>query len=174
MRKTVLYIAMSLDGYVADNKGGVEWLHGDGSEPESMGTYFDFYETIDTIVMGYNTYHQITTELSPDKWVYEGKRCFVTTSREIEPHDDIIFTAEDPTILVEKLRAEEGKDIWICGGAAVAQALIAGDMIDEYRISIIPVLLGDGIPLFAETRKELKLRSSSQSNGITELYYTHR
>ena len=174
MRKTVLYIAMSLDGYIADKDGGVSWLVGDGSEPESIGTYPAFYETIDTIILGYNTYHQIINELSPEQWGYEGKKCYVVTSREIKTHDNIIFTAEDPTILVEKLRTEEGSDIWICGGAAIAQALIAADMIDDYRISIIPTILGDGVSLFTFTNKNFSLVSTSTSNGIVELHYKRR
>ncbi len=174
MRKTVLYIAMSLDGYIADKSGGVSWLKGDGSEPENRGTYPAFYDTIDTILLGYTTYHQIATKLSPDKWVYEGKQCIVLTSKEVAPHDDIVFTNQDLTTLIQSLKAEKGKDIWVCGGASIAQAMIAKGLIDEYRISIIPVLLGEGIPLFSTTHQELKLCSTSQNDGIVELHYINR
>ena len=63
MGKIVLYLAMSVDGYIADEQGGVGWLGGDGSEPGAPGSYPAFYETVDTIVMGWTTYHQIITEL---------------------------------------------------------------------------------------------------------------
>lgn len=66
MRKVVLYIAMSLDGYVADENGCVSWLSGDDSDPEATGSYLEFYKTIDTVLMRWRTYNQIITELPPD------------------------------------------------------------------------------------------------------------
>ena len=74
MRRVVVYIGMSLDGYIADRNGGVKWMTGDGSEPGSAGSYQQFIETVDTVLMGYRTYHQIVAELSGGSWVYRGKR----------------------------------------------------------------------------------------------------
>ena len=74
MRKISLFIAMSLDGYIADSKGSVEWLQGQG-DGEDIDTYSEFIKDIDTILMGWNTYHQIVTELSPNEWIY---RDFIT------------------------------------------------------------------------------------------------
>ena len=68
---------MSLDGYIADINGGVTWLEGDGSGTVSMDSFFSFYETIDTVVLGWKTYHQIMTELSPEEWPYKGKQSYV-------------------------------------------------------------------------------------------------
>ena len=68
MGKIVLYLAVSLDGYLADEQGGVRWLTGDGSEPDAPGSYPAFLDTVDAIVMGWTTYHQLITELSPDIW----------------------------------------------------------------------------------------------------------
>ena len=65
MRKVSLFIAMSLDGYIADNKGGVDWLEGQGDNNENMDSYSEFVKNIDTVVMGWNTYYQVATELSP-------------------------------------------------------------------------------------------------------------
>ena len=73
--KIVLYLAMSVDGYIADEQGGVSWLEGDGSKPDTSGSYPAFYETVEAIVMGWTTYHQIVTALSPDIWPYEGRPC---------------------------------------------------------------------------------------------------
>ncbi len=174
MRKTVLYIAISLDGYVAQKDGGIAWLAGDGSNPESMGTYPEFYNSIDTVVLGYKTYHQIVTELSPETWVYADKQSYVLTHREIQSTENITFTKENPAALIEKLKSQQGGDIWICGGATIAQRLLEADMIDEYRLSIIPVVLGEGIPLFAQSSKQLKLISTSHDNGIVELIYSRR
>ncbi len=174
MRKVVLYIAMSLDGYVADNNGGVDWLLGDGSDPTNAGTYEQFYNSIDTVILGYKTYHQIVTELSPDNWVYDDKDCYVLTHRDIASHDDICFTDETPSDLIKIVRDAEGKDIWICGGAAIAQQLLADDMIDEMRICVAPTILGGGVSLFGETKREFKLISTTTYNGFVELHYSRK
>jgi len=84
MRKVELFIAMSLDGYVARVDGDVSWLGGQDLDNQSMGSYDEFIKNIDTIVMGYTTYHQIVTELSPDEWVYAGMKSYVLTHRNIE------------------------------------------------------------------------------------------
>ena len=70
MRKVTLFIAMSLDGYIADSKGKVDWLEGQDENVESPDIYGEFIKDIDTVIMGRNTYDQIVTELSPDDWVY--------------------------------------------------------------------------------------------------------
>ena len=68
MKKVILFIAMSLDGYIADKHGGVSWLNGEDKNIESADTYTDFIKHIDTVIMGWNTYEQIVTELSPKQW----------------------------------------------------------------------------------------------------------
>ena len=82
MRKVVIYIAMSLDGYIADKNGSVSWLGGDGSDKDNFGSYPEFIETVDTVILGYTTYNQIVTELSPDVWPYDGKATYVPTHRD--------------------------------------------------------------------------------------------
>ena len=83
---------------------------------------------------------------------------------------------EDPCALVRRLRSQPGRDIWICGGAGVAQPLIAGNLIDRYQLSLLPIVLGGGIPLFGRTDAPLSLRliGSSSVNGIVELTYERR
>lgn len=176
MKKTILYIAMSLDGYIADEKGGVDWLKGDGSDPNHKGTYEDFYETIDTVIIGYTTYHQVITELSPNQWVYEGKKTYVLTHKQIKSTDDLIFTGEPLEELVHKLKKEEGKDIYICGGASLIHQMLEHDLIDQICITILPILLGKGIPLFAKREKQLLLKfvKSVSYNGMTDLIYEKR
>lgn len=71
MRKVILYIAMSLDGFIATESGDVEWLSGQDATSKETGSYEDFVQTIDTVVMGYTTYHQITTELATGNWPYK-------------------------------------------------------------------------------------------------------
>ena len=70
MGQVLLYLAISVDGYLADEQGGVAWLSGDGSEPDAPGSYPAFLDTVDAIVMCWTTYHQLVTELSPDSWPY--------------------------------------------------------------------------------------------------------
>ncbi len=77
MRKIVLFIAMSLDGYIADINGKVDWLAGQDSDVENDDSYADFVKNIDTVIMGWTTYHQIVTELSPGQWVYDNLQSYV-------------------------------------------------------------------------------------------------
>lgn len=180
MRKVILFIAMSLDGYLADREGNVDWIGGHGKDDEMMDTYADFITGVDTVVMGFRTYDQVVTQLSPDQWVYSGLNSYVVTHRdrfEDCPFQEMIhFTNEDPCSLVKKLRQTEGKQIWICGGAQIIQQLMEEDLIDLYEISVIPILLGKGIRLFGQTGKELPLRlvRTQSYNGITELLYERR
>lgn len=176
MRTVTLYIAMSLDGYIADRRGSVNWLHGHGSDEENTDTYSDFVKDMDTVVMGWNTYHQVATELSPDEWVYRQLTSYVITHRELPSRDNIKFVRENPCSLVRKLKQESGKGIWICGGGNIIQPLIRQGLIDTYYISVIPVILGSGIRLFGELSSEIKLRlvHTQTYNGITELVYVCR
>lgn len=172
MRKVILYIAVSLDGYIADKNGGVGWLSGhDGEEPS--GSYEAFAETVDTVVMGWNTYEQIVTELSPEEWVYAGMQSYIVTHRKQTAKEGILFTDENPVSLLKRLKREEGKSIWVCGGANLAQQAVAANLVDVYRISVIPIILGGGIRLFGETEREipLKLASVQTYGGIAELSY---
>lgn len=176
MRKVVLFIAMSLDGYIADAYGKVDWLEGQNRDEENMDTYSMFIKDVDTVLMGWNTYHQIVTELSPDEWVYDGLTVYVITHRELSSTDTIIFTGKNPCDIVTELKQEQGKNIWICGGANLIQQLMKEDFIDEYYISVIPTILGAGIRLFGMLPQEMKLKliHTQNYNGITDLIYARR
>ena len=140
MRKVILYIAMSLDGYIADKNGGVAWLSGQGAEgAEELTSY-------------------------------------VITHRNERSTDNIKFVGEAPCELTARLKEMPGKDIWICGGSSIIQPLIRENLIDEYRVSVIPTILGDGILLFGkrETELQLQLKETKMYNGITEIVYTRR
>ena len=176
MRKVTLFIAMSLDGYVADKDGGVDWLNGQEEDGENMDTYSEFIKTIDTIIMGWNTYHQVITELSPEEWVYPEQISFVITHREIPSTERIHFTSESPCDLVKRLREEEGNGIRIRGGASIVRQRMETDLIDALHNSVIPTLLADGVRLFGPLEKEQKLRlvKTQSYNGITDLVYEKR
>ncbi len=173
MRKIVLYIAMSLDGYIADATGRVDWLNGDGSDKNSIGSYNQFIKDVDTVILGYNTYNQIVTELSPDKWVYDGLMTYVLTHKSLIDSKNIIFTQQDIESLLLKLKSESGKNIWICGGANLINQVVELDLIDQYCVSIIPTILGYGIRLFNKYDKEkrLSLIETRKYNGIVDLVY---
>ena len=176
MRNICLFIAMSLDGYIADSKGGVDWLQGQGSERENIDTYSEFVKNIDTILMGYNTYYQVAMELSPKEWVYQDFTTYVITHNERASSEKIRFVNMDPVELAKRLKKENGKDIWICGGANLIQQLVNEDFIDYYYITVIPTLLGSGIRLFENAKHEIKLRliSTQSYNGMTDLIYARR
>lgn len=173
MRKVILYIAMSLDGYIADSAGGVEWLERYGGAAGEDGGYEAFVKTVDTVIMGRNTYRQIVTELSPEAWVYEGLMCYVVTHGPGGDRPGLCFADGSPCRLVRGLLAQEGGDIWICGGANVAGQLMEEDLIDVYDISVIPVLLGEGVPLFGGRRGPvgLELVRAEAHGGVMELVY---
>lgn len=176
MRKISLFIAMSLDGYIADSKGGVDWLNGQGNDEEDIDTYSEFIKTIDTIVMGWNTYHQIVTDLSPNEWVYNGATTYVITHKEHISSEKIRFVNINPVELVNRLKGEDGKDVWICGGADLVQQFVNEDLIDRYHITVVPLLLGSGIRLFENGKDKIYLRllDTQSYNGMTELIYERR
>lgn len=176
MRKVILYIAVSLDGYIADKNGSVDWLAGQDEETEDRDSYSEFIKDIDTVVMGWNTYAQVRKELSPERWPYENLISYVITHRSEDPTEKIKFVREDPCELVSHLKKSPGKSIWICGGSGIIQPLLQRNLIDEYHISVVPAILGDGIPLFEKSvgKIQLRLKYTETYNGITELVYTRR
>lgn len=176
MRRVVLFIAMSLDGYIADMNGSVDWLSGQCSEVENEDTYSQFIKDVDTVVMGWKTYYQVVTELSPSEWIYSDFISYVITHNERTSTRNIRFVQESPSDLVRRLKEEDGKDIWICGGASIVQQLMQCGLIDKFYISIIPTILGSGVRLFGPLSEELKLKltETRNYNGITEVVYEKR
>lgn len=176
MKRVTLFIAMSLDGYIADKNGGVGWLAGHSPDGEDMAGYFEFIKEIDTVILGWTTYHQIVTELSPNEWMYKGLTSYVLTHRALPAQENIHFVSESAAALVTALRGEEGRGIWICGGAGVIQPLIRENLIDVFHISIIPTILGEGLRLFEASGEQRKLRllKTQSYNGITDVIYERR
>lgn len=173
MRKVILYISTSIDGYIADRDGGVSWIDGCGLPEDLAGSYERFVKDIDTVVMGWNTYHQIVTELSPDRWVYEGMDTYVITHRDHDDINGIHFTCEPPCRLIRQLKEKAGKDIWICGGASVVNQLMDDGLVDMLHLTILPVMLGSGIRLFNEGLhcSKYSLIASRQYGSAVELIY---
>lgn len=167
-RKMILYIAMSLDGYIADGEGGIKWLD-KFNTPEVEENINNFIKTIDTIIMGRVTYEQIVNELSPNHWIYEGKKSFVFSRDEHKSNENVefIFPTEyeregvksfiDIQKFSNNLKSQEGKDIWIMGGSQLANEFIYYEVIDEYIITILPIILGGGTSLFLNENPTLNL-----------------
>ena len=177
MRKVHLFIAMSLDGCIADPQGGVDWLQGQGpAAATDPDPYENFIQNIDTIVMGWNTYHQILTQLSPDVWPYPDQTTYVVTHRDCPDTPLVRFVQGDPVHLVNMLRQQPGKDIWICGGAQLVRTLVDADWIDRYYITVVPTLLGGGVRLFDPLHRtqELELLFTQTYNGMVDLVYQRR
>ncbi|WP_432664947.1 dihydrofolate reductase family protein [Wukongibacter baidiensis] len=172
-RKVILYIAMSLDGYIARKNGDVDWLDGDGSDSNGDSGYEEFYSSIDTVIMGRKTYDQILTF---GEYPYKGTKGYVYTSEQRDNNENVVFTDEKVEELIKKLREKDGKDIWLIGGAGVIDDFIKKDLIDEYFITIIPCILGEGISLFKEYNPEVKLKLLKHKaiNGMAMLHYSKR
>mgnify|MGYP000866946611 CR=1 FL=1 len=178
MRRTVLYISMSLDGCLARPDGDVSWLAGQDPDDPDPGTYPAFLSTVDTVVMGWTTYHQVVTQLSPGSWPYRGLDCYVLTHRPLPPQTEKIQAFSGPAHqLVEQLKREPaGRDIWICGGAHLVKQCMEAKLIDRYHLTIIPVILGNGIPLFPSGTRpaQLELVSLQAENGATQCIYRNK
>jgi dihydrofolate reductase len=139
-----VFIASSLDGYIARPDGGLDWLSIVERAGEDYG-YRQFFDSVDAVVMGRRTYD---TVLGFDAWPYVGKRCIVLTHAPPPAlrHDEAFATGA-PAPLLERLAGEGVRRVYVDGGAVIRQFLAAG-LVDDLTLSIIPVLLGGGIRLF--------------------------
>ena len=166
--KAILYIAVSLDGYIADSSGGVGWLGGEDPRYDGDYGYESFFRGINTVVMGWNTYRQVDTELSPGQWPYGGKETYVLTHRRLPDREGIHFVERPAVELVSQLKGRG--DVWICGGAAIVEQVL--EQTDEFRLSVMPVLLGGGIRLFPQDgMHRLALVSAETENGVLNCIY---
>ena len=149
-RKVVLYIGISLDGYISTKDDSLEWLlNTQGSGDNGFG---EFYDTVETIIMGRRTYDWIM-EQENGRFPYIGKECYVYTTQMIQHTEYVKFTSQSLENLIAGLN-REGKSIWIVGGSQIINMVRKKNLIDEYILSIAPVILGEGIPLFCESERE--------------------
>lgn len=157
-RKIILYIATSLDGYIADNKGRIDWLSTNVDNSETDTSYEDFYQHVDTVILGRTTYDQVTQVLSPDHYPYSDSTSYILTSRSGEANEKLIFTDQSVVDIVNNLKETDGEDVFVVGGASIVQPLMDANLIDEYQLATIPVILGEGVPLFKPVKEPLGLR----------------
>ena len=142
--RCAVFIASSLDGYIARADGGLDWLSIVEREGEDYG-YREFLGSVDALVMGRRTYD---TVLGFDEWPFSDKRCIVLThARPASPRADEEFASGAPAALLEQLGRQGVRRVYVDGGAVIRQFLAAG-LVDELTLSVIPVILGAGIRLF--------------------------
>jgi dihydrofolate reductase len=170
-RKVVIFIAMSLDGYIARPDGDIGFL----SVVEQKGVdygYSDFMKSVDTVIIGRKTYDHVI-EMGYD-YPHQDKDVYILSRSERPEVGLPKYFKGSLEGLVAELKAKEGKDILCDGGADVINAMLNENLIDEFIVSVIPLLLGDGIPLFKAGRPEnqLELISSKQyEKGLVQLHY---
>jgi dihydrofolate reductase len=164
------YIATSLDGYIAAADGGVDWLQ--DFQAQDFG-FAEFLEDIDTVILGRATYDQVRS-FGVD-WPYAGKRAVVLTSRPVEDLPDGVEPWNGPVEqLAAKLRAEGGGDAWVVGGASVQRAFLEAGAFDRIELFVIPILLGDGVPLWPRSERQHRLSLTTMKvleGGVVRLDY---
>ena len=173
MRKLKLYIAISLDGKIAKPNGDVKWLEEIPNPDHSDYGYADFYQSIDTTVMGFNTYHEII-HFGTD-FPYPDKINYVFTRKTDKSDTKFVhFITGDIASFIKDLKKKEGKDIWLVGGAQMSTLLLNHQLIDELYIFVMPVVIGEGIPLWdgKVIEKQLKLADFQNfASGVVMLKY---
>ncbi|URM36126.1 dihydrofolate reductase family protein [Flavobacterium anhuiense] len=173
MRKISLFIAMSLDGYIAKPNDDLSFLKLVEKDGEDYG-YAKFTADIDTIIIGRKTYDYVLKEIGASHYDNGQRDVYVITRTERPQIERTIFYTGNIAELVEKLKSEKGKNIYCDGGAEVINELLKNSLIDEFIISIIPVLLGNGTKLFRDGRPEQILEFVSAKTfetGLVQLYY---
>jgi dihydrofolate reductase len=173
--KCSVFIALSLDGFIARKDGNIDWLtytgHGNGNEDYG---YRDFFGTIDTLVMGRSTYE---LALTFKEWPYTGKRVVVLSSGYPQIPDSLSGSVEImsglPTDIVERLSESGARHVYVDGGKTIQGFLEAG-LIQEMTLTRIPVLIGDGIPLFGKLGRDIRFQhveTKAYQNGYVQSKY---
>jgi len=170
-RRVVLFIAMSLDGFIATKNNELDWLSIVETPNEDYG-YEKFIQGVDTVIMGRKTYDKVLS-FGVD-FPHKGRKCYVITRTRTGIDNNVEYYSGNLKNLIEDLLNGEGKNIFIDGGAEIVNDLLKVDMIDEFIISIIPIFLGSGIRLFKDGRlkQPLKLKCTKEfASGLVQLWY---
>lgn len=174
MPKIQLYIACSLDGYIAREDGKLDWLDAIPNPDKSDFGYFDFYAGVDIVVMGRGTYEEV---LGFDvDWPYPDRKTYVTTTNETletpTPNTGLVQNIDKE--FIGQLKAESQKNIWLCGGGQVIKSFLELGAVDEMILSIVPTLIGAGLPLFPRGTRETSfdlVDTKSYNGGAVVLTY---
>lgn len=171
-RKVIVHIATSVDGYIARSDGDLEWLT---SRPAPEGFYGmnAFMKSIDTKVLGRKTY-EVSLRMGAK---FDGRNRTIVFSRQSPPADappGVEFANEPIAAFVNRLREEPGKDIWLMGGGEIIASFLDEHAIDEFVISVVPVFIGDGIPLIGRHQRHVDLDLQSVErfeDGLVQMRY---
>ena len=164
MRKIKLFIACSLDGFIAREDGRIDWLFtGDYG-------YKEFYDSIDTALMGRKTY-ELALKLGE---TYKDKMVIVfTTRKNLKKFANVGFVS-NVVEFTKKLKKSKGKDIWLVGGGEIVSLLLNNNLVDEMMIFMHPIILGKGIPLFKNINEDIKLKlveNFAFDDGLVKMHY---
>ena len=170
MREVSYFVACSLDGFIARMDESFDWLFTD----DDYG-FAEYYRSVDCVIMGRKTFD---VSLKFVEYPYPGKPAYVfSRHNEESPIAEAEFVSEDPARFVKKLKQQPGGRIWLVGGGAIASALLQANLIDEMVLTIHPITLGQGVPLFerhgVETRWSVYSTRSYQ-NGLVQITYRKR
>lgn len=168
----ILYVSMSLDGYLATDDDDLSWLDTVEREGEDYG-YAEVMSTVDTYIVGRKTYEKILDMVGHLPQA-EKMECYIITRQERLPEKNVIFYNDDIVHLIEELKREEGQTIMCDGGAEIIKELMKTKLIDEFIISIIPLVLGEGKRLFkgGVPYQDLALiNCTSFDSGLVQLHY---
>ncbi|RRB07425.1 dihydrofolate reductase family protein [Larkinella rosea] len=170
MRKVKLYIASSIDAYIAGPNGEIDWLFTEGE----FG-YNAFMETIDTTLMGHDTYKLVA---GFNDFPYKNQTNYVFTRNPTTPEAPYVqFVSEDVASFVEQLKQQDGKDIFLIGGGQINAILLEAGLIDELQVFVHPIILGKGIPMFQPTSKPdvwQFVETKAFECGLVELHYVKK
>ncbi len=174
MSKTQLYIAVTLDGYIARQDGSLDYLYALPNPNQVDHGYSAFFQEVGTVVMGRRTYEAILG--FGVAWPYARCQTYVITSdRNYElPTEATNLLTEPSVAALTKLKSESDKNVWIVGGGQIITPLLNQSLIDEMILSIIPIVLGEGIPLFPSTPRETNfdlIETEPFATGVVNLTY---
>ncbi|WP_308992448.1 dihydrofolate reductase family protein [Mariniflexile litorale] len=176
MRKISVFIAMSLDGYIAKPNDDLSFLKLVEQEGEDYG-YAKFAATIDTLIIGRKTYDYVVKEIGASHYDNGERDVYVITRTEKPQVGRTTFYTGNITELVKRLKSKKEKNIYCDGGAEIINELLKNDLIDEFIISVIPILLGNGTRLFKNGRPEQLLEfvcAKTFDKGLTQLHYKRK
>ena len=171
MLRVTLYIAASLDGFIARPDGRIDWLSTVEVPGEDYG-YSAFLETTDVILMGRVTYEQVLTF---GEWPYADKKTVVFThGGSPSPRSDVVFTQAPVDAVLADLERSGYQHAWLVGGGKLIQQFWQAGRIDGWQISWIPLLIGEGLPLFPAPGREMRLRcirAQAFDSGLVQTIY---
>jgi dihydrofolate reductase len=176
VRTLSIFIAASLDGYIAKPNDDLSFLKLVEKEGEDYG-YAEFTANIDTIIIGRKTYDWVLGKIGASHYDNGERNVYVITRNEKPGVGKTTFYTGDLTELVQQLKRENGKNIYCDGGAEIVNELLKNDLIDEFIISVIPVLVGNGTRLFEDGRPEQQLEflgAKTFDTGLTQLHYKRK